>query len=360
MSLLQSITEELTMTNVFDITAFGAIGDGATDCTAAIQTALDRASDIHGCVTVPPGTYLTGKLTLRAHTRLEGKSAWSFRSDGLSVLQLNDPTAPCLLDITGAFGSTIAGVCMNGDHLGENTHGISLSWERYNGGSEEDTPSIEDCRIGNFSGDGVHLEHIWCFSIRHSMLHRNGGSGLYIDGWDGFLIDNWFTANTKAGILGGPCTASVTATGNRVEWNILGGFKFPAGSHVNITGNYFDRTFGPALWLGEETGGTFRDTTVTGNIFYRSGCPDRGGFSFEDYESSHVYLAKTINVTVTGNTFKHGVNDDGKGTRSPAYGLVVTNSDAVIAQSNVMRDGFMKQGIVWDHTGECLIKDNMT
>ena len=33
------------MINVFDITDFGAVGDGKTDCTAAIQTALDRAGE---------------------------------------------------------------------------------------------------------------------------------------------------------------------------------------------------------------------------------------------------------------------------------------------------------------------------
>ena len=346
------------MTNVFDITTFGAVGDGKTDCTGAIQTALDRAGEVGGCVTVPPGVYLTGELHMRAHTRLEGKSAWSFRSDGLSTFRLNDENATCLLDITGAFGATVMGISMDGVKLGSNIHGVYLYWEKYNGGAEEDTPTIEDCRIGNFTGDGVHLEHIWCFSVRHSMLHRNDGSGLYIDGWDGFLIDNWFTANKKSGILGGPCLASVTATGNRVEWNTQAGFKFGAGSHVNVTGNYFDRTFGPALWLGEEDGSSFRDTTVTGNIFYRGGCPDRTEFKYE-YESSHVYLARAVNVTVTGNTLKFGVNDGGGGTKSPAYGIVVRNSDCIIAQSNVMRDGFTKQGIVWDEQGGCLIKDNM-
>lgn len=346
------------MINVFDITEFGAVGDGMTDCTAAIQSALDRAGEVHGCVTVPPGIYLTGKLSMRAHTRLEGKSAWSFRSDGLSILRLNDADAACMLDITGAFGATVAGISMDGGRLGENIHGIYLYWEKYNGGSEEDTPAIEDCRIGHFSGDGVHLEHIWCFSVRHSMLHRNGGSGLYIDGWDAFLIDNWFTANGKSGILGGPCAASITATGNRVEWNRQAGFKFGSGSHVNVTGNYFDRTFGPALWLGKQGSSTFRDTTVTGNIFYRSGCPD--GMNFTSlYENSHVYLENAVNVTITGNTLKFGENDGSGGTKSPDYGIVVKNSDCIIAQSNVMRNGCVKKSIVWDEQGNCIIKDNV-
>jgi hypothetical protein len=49
------------------------------------------------------------------------------------------------------------------------------------------TPTIDDCRIGHFTGNGVHLEHIWCFSLRHSMLHNNRGTGHYIDGWDAFI-----------------------------------------------------------------------------------------------------------------------------------------------------------------------------
>ena len=45
------------MTNVFDITEFGAIGDGTTDSTEAIQKAMDAAKDCMGKVIVPPGRY---------------------------------------------------------------------------------------------------------------------------------------------------------------------------------------------------------------------------------------------------------------------------------------------------------------
>jgi len=345
------------MKNVFDITDFGAVGDGLTDCTAAIQRALDAAAEAEGAVIVPPGRYCTGTLKMGKRTRLQGYSAWNFRADGSSVLLLNDPEAVCLLDITGAFGCSVAGLCLDGRKLGKKVHGIYLYWEKYNGGSEEDTPALDDCRVGNFTGDGLHLEHIWCFSVRHSMLHRNGGAGLYMDGWDAFIIDNWFTANRHCGILGGPCAASVTATGNRVEWNREAGFRFGNGDSLNVTGNFFDRSFGPALWLGG--GGQFRDTAITGNVFRRSGCPD--GMTFTSpYESSHVLMDHVQNVTVSGNTFKWGVNDDGGGTRSPDYGVCLSDSEAVAVQAKVLYEGALKQTVVYDGRGNNLIRDNLS
>ena len=344
------------MNNVFDITAYGAVGDGVTDSTAAIQRALDDAAAVEGKVIVPPGKYLTGRLKMGVRTRLEGSSAWNFRKDGLSVFILNDPKAVCLLDITGAFGCSVSGMCFDGKNLGEGCHGIYLRWDRYNGGSEEDTPTIDDCRVGHFSGDGVRLEHIWCFSVRHSMLHSNGGAGLYIDGWDAFILDNWFTGNRKCGILGGPCTASVTANGNRIEWNRLAGIWFVNGDSVNLSGNFFDRSFGPGLKLGG--GGEFRDAAVTGNVFRRSGCPDGMRFGSE-YDNSHLFFDGVKNAAVTGNVFKWGVNDDGGGTKSPDYGAYIARSDAVVFEGNAMRDAAVKESVVYDGEGDCCIRDNM-
>ena len=54
------------MKNVFDITEFGAVGDGVTDSTEAIQKAMDAAKDCMGKVVVPPGKYIVkGDLKLR-------------------------------------------------------------------------------------------------------------------------------------------------------------------------------------------------------------------------------------------------------------------------------------------------------
>jgi hypothetical protein len=55
---------------VFRVTDFGAVGDGTTLNTRAIQAALDAAAVKGGEVVVPPGTFLTGTIFLRSHTTL--------------------------------------------------------------------------------------------------------------------------------------------------------------------------------------------------------------------------------------------------------------------------------------------------
>ena len=349
------------MEKVYNILDFGAVGDGKTDCTKAVQAAID-AADNQSKIIVPPGTYMVGRIHLRGQCKsLVGSSSWSFRSDGASVFKLNTADTDCMIDITGGFGCAIRGMCLCGEQLGENIHGVKLYWDKYNGGSEEDTPTIDDCRIGNFTGDGLHFEHVWCFSVRHSMLHRNKGAGLFIDGWDGFIIDNWFTGNTNAGIMGGNVVASITCTGNRVEWNHRGGFVIPFGDSYNITGNFFDRSFGPALELGGEGGGKKIDlVTVTGNIFRRSGARAPEDQHANPDWSSHLIMRGCNDTTVVGNTMRVGRNDGGGGVLSPNYSFIITDCKDCVVKDNTMARGSLVENVVLrGDNSTCVIKNNI-
>jgi polygalacturonase len=56
----------------FNVTTYGAAGDGKTDDTTALQAALTAAGKAGGgTVVVPAGTYLSGPITLSSGTRLE-------------------------------------------------------------------------------------------------------------------------------------------------------------------------------------------------------------------------------------------------------------------------------------------------
>lgn len=348
------------MVNTFIVTDFGAVPDGKTDSTAAIQKALDKAADCMGTVIVPPGIYSVGKLKMHGkNVSLVGTSAWSFRHDGASVFELNTENTDCLIDITGAFGCNITGMCLNGKRLGKNIHGVKLYWDKYNGGGEEDTPSVNESRIGNFSGDALHFEHVWCFSVRHSMLHHSGGAGLYIDGWDAFIIDNWFSGNSGGGIVGGNVVASVTLTGNRVEWNKKGGFVFGNGDSFNITGNFFDRTYGPALNLGGKDK-HLTLLTVSGNIFKRGGayseeCP----LPHPDF-SSHLIMHNCEGASVVGNSAAAGDGDNSLGVLSPYYSFIIDDCKNCVIKDNVFYSGALKKNLILrGDNSTCVIKDNI-
>src|SRR2546423_7902232 len=57
--------------DILAVTRFGAVGDGRTMATAAVQRALD-ACGAHGgrTVLIPPGRYLCGALFLRSHVHV--------------------------------------------------------------------------------------------------------------------------------------------------------------------------------------------------------------------------------------------------------------------------------------------------
>ena len=59
-------------TSTFNVTTYGAAGDGKTDDTSALQAALTAAGAAGGgVVSVPAGTYLSGPISMSSGTRLD-------------------------------------------------------------------------------------------------------------------------------------------------------------------------------------------------------------------------------------------------------------------------------------------------
>lgn len=331
----------------------GAKGDGKTDDTKAIQDTIDAVAPGAGGVWIPPGVYLTGTLRVGRGVTLAGAAGWNYRAMGGSVLRLKDPNAACLLDITGAIGSSIEGLSLDGERLGQNVHGIFLNKPDY--GKEEDAFRLDGCRIARFTGTGLMLNRVWCFSLRHMMIGMNGGDGVRCIGWDGFVLDNWLSGNGGSG-WEGTGSASVTMTGNRIEWNRKSGILLAGANHYNITGNYIDRSGGPAISLMEQEKRPVRHVAITGNVIYRSG----KYAALDTPDSAHVRMVGAKSVVMTGNSFSVGRDDGGKGTYSPTNGIVVERLENCVVKDNVLHDGALKT-IVLDaggHAKGVVLADN--
>ncbi len=366
-----------SMENVFNVCDFGAVGDGIFDSTDAFQSAIDEAEKVKGAVIVPPGSYSCKSITMKPSVSLQGFSGWGYRENGGSVIRLSDENAHCLIDMSGAFGARLRDLQLIGCGLGESVHGVYVWWEDQKSrlsdpseregnvypektqiGFREDSVIIENCNIKNFSGDAVHLERIWAFTVKDCMLIANKGNGIYIKGWDGWISDCIMHSNRGAGIFADDICAAVTITGNRIEWNRNGGINLVNSSLLNVTGNYFDRAYGPAVKL---VGGWIicNNITFTGNIFNRSGRYE------EDYlrdNSCHLYLENCNNMAITGNTFLVGKDDFGEegGGTTPDYGIIYKKLNSCVISGNTMYNGANKKSLLdlGEHTGESCISNN--
>lgn len=314
----------------------GATGDGKTDDTAALQRALDAAAKTSGGVFVPPGTYVTHELHMRPGIALIGIAAWNYSGPGGSVLRLASADSSCLLNLTDGRGSSIEGLALDGGSLGKDIHGIFINRTEY--AKHEDGFRIERCQVNRFSGDGLHLDCVWAFSIRHCMMAYNRGDGLNLRGWDGFILDNWFSGNQRAGFAARHENASITFTANRIEWNGEENMVITGGDGYQITGNFFDRagTCGIALRKGSRP---CVQVSITGNFIKRS-----GKFADpESHDSCQILLEGSEGVTCVGNTIQSGRDDGNAGKWSPSYGIVYQGLQNCVVRDNVLHDGALRQ-----------------
>jgi len=68
--ILSRIRAPIFPANEFIITEFGAVGDGNSDCTAAIGDAIEACHKARGRVVVPEGEFLTGPIHLQSNVEL--------------------------------------------------------------------------------------------------------------------------------------------------------------------------------------------------------------------------------------------------------------------------------------------------
>ena len=177
-----------------NVKAHGALGDGTTDDTAAIQAVIDQVGGTGGTVLVPDGTYLVDAVGPR---RLSLKSDMTLKLAPAAVLKTipNDAMGYSVLLIAGVSDVAVVGGTLEGDrrkHKGETGEwGMGI---RIEGGARNVTISGVTSR--EMWGDGFYVEGAQRVVLCSVTADHNRRQGLSIVAVDGLIVTDSIFKNT--------------------------------------------------------------------------------------------------------------------------------------------------------------------
>lgn len=147
---------------------FGAVGDGQTDDTEALQQAFTSGEEI----TIPLGDFrFTRTLTARANTKIKGQSG-SWNAKGQTTLRYDGPEGEIALKVENAHNFQMRHVCVDGGGKA----GISVYWCY----STNDA-LLEDVGIRGSLAHGLYITKTWYAHFNRVHVRNNFGAGLTLD-----------------------------------------------------------------------------------------------------------------------------------------------------------------------------------
>jgi hypothetical protein len=183
--------------DIVNVKDFGAVGDGTTDDTAAIQAAIDSLSPFNPFVTDGGEVYIPrGRYRLTASIDLTGKHGISISGAGVLATELfstgNFPVISSVnTDSLPWNDGQIRNLTIRGGGNGNaNAHGI---YTLFTNGCSIDNIAIYSCKYG------LNINHAWQYNIQNVDMHGGGSDkcdiGVYMGATTATNIDNAITAN---------------------------------------------------------------------------------------------------------------------------------------------------------------------
>ena len=291
-----------------DVRWFGATGNGATNDTAAIQAALDEASERP--IYIPAGTYKVSRNGSNSYCLLLSTRR-SVYGDGMfaTKLEMGDGTASAVDGLaiapTGDFSSVVLrDFSIYPETNGDGRYGLSVTTTS---GIQVRYSELLRVAVGNF-GTGSLLvsgteDYVTAQLFENTVRHCRFDDGVDVT----YAGDSWVWSEN-------------VFTGRGVIYSTLGGagntmwrentfvcpppqlwFKPLFSGYQTITHNYFEYTTvqaGSLLYVEGAYGASGVDFTITDNLFNYNGT------------TNAIALLYTTNAVVTGNYFVNVTDTD--------------------------------------------------
>ncbi len=214
------------MREFISVEDFGAVGDGTTDDTLAIQAALNTGPFTQ--IEFPPGVYLTGPLTVGPDVRLVG------RGMTISQLKLKSGSSGALLTIQNGTHTTLQDIGLDGNKSGNPLGGSCVVID----GAELTGNGLWFNFVGFFNAKTFGLYQTGTYSkisITNCVVEGCDFDGIALTTAGGSLIQgNRCVSNGRFGIL-------VQTDYCRIEGNICqnNGVTMAGGAGIGVVGGEF-------------------------------------------------------------------------------------------------------------------------
>ncbi len=300
---------------------FGAVGDGVTDDTTAIQAAIDSLGNDGGTILFPEGVYvISATLNLTKKTHLIGDGGYflnqftdnTYTVGGTTIklktgsntdmlkVQLDsastgdDYRSHCSIRNIHFFGNRSDAQSPATRDNNTSGNGIVISGVRY--------VTLENVIVTKCAEDGVVIQsHDYGsgakssnnLDIRGCAFHSNYGRGILAAGGDNIMLGCTIGYNGNSGIS----ASGFGLINNCLVWDNLGAGVFVASTTetpVLVGNKIYDNDLS-----GINIGSTDGHAVITGNMILRNG----GGTTSGAENKSGIYIAstRTSGIIISGN-----------------------------------------------------------
>lgn len=350
------IDRSIALVDKINAKAYGAVGNGTTDDTLALQAALDAINTAGGGILfVPKGTYvITDSLVVYSNTIVIGESIagtifLSQCETAVNLLRTNTGSSHCAFEKFSINGNKASYESSSGLFLAGSYHTVREVYvydiKTYDGiiaGSSSSQITIDNCWVIGTNRIGIAVnDNTSYIKITNNYIEATGAGGINIIGGSvsNVLVDHNMTKDTGEDCICGyyPTNTNLVIT-NNIGINAGNNAIHMGGNKIKVSNNFFYTAAQHGMYFANSDESAATDLQITDNFIEdANGVAGEGiyVYNYTDVQvnNNHIahnstqgcYIINSSHFTVNGNNISGNAGNGIRIYNSP-YGTISNNS----------------------------------